>query len=88
LIKLPKNFFCRYVKLSRCQIIAKLKYLFIIYCSPIAIINGGIFPSRTKVYYGLLREPDVTSFIETMDDDEEEAPGSAAAAAGTFFYYF
>ena len=27
---------------------------------------------RTKVYYGLLREPDVTAFVDTMEDEEEE----------------
>jgi len=27
---------------------------------------------RTKVYYGLQREPDITAFVDNIIDDEEE----------------
>jgi hypothetical protein len=37
---------------------------------------------RTKVYYGLLREPDVTAFVENMDDEEEEPSAANTSATG------
>jgi hypothetical protein len=37
---------------------------------------------RTKVYYGLLREPDVTAFVENMEDEEEEPSALNTSATG------
>ena len=47
-------------------------------------LNAGNPCSRTKVYYGLLREPDVTSFVDNMDDDEDEPSTANTTATGSY----
>ena len=42
---------------------------------------------RTKVYYGLLREPDVTAFVENMEDEEEEPSALNTSATGSKICY-
>jgi len=34
------------------------------------------------VYYGLLREPDVTAFVENMEDEEEEPSALNTSSSG------
>ena len=36
------------------------------------------------MYYGLLREPDVTSFVDNMDDDEDEPSTANTTATGSY----
>ena len=42
--------------------------------------------SRTKVYYGLLREPDVTAFVDTMEDEEEEPQALNTSTSGNIHF--
>ena len=34
------------------------------------------------MYYGLLREPDVTAFVENMEDEEEEPSALNTSSSG------